>query len=218
MESDYNGIEHSDNELNKLKLRKYVYQMFEENLINENYLQEILNKIDSINEADLMKEITDKDLTNYNNVKNFFLNIRKKQPDEVRDLNDYFYVIIGENEISFHLKITDLKPFINRQGLSLLENEFEDAMTSLAQIVKEKENINGISAISHLVRKGFIGSLFEQYGFKVYSKKVEDAKNDEFLQKFYDKFKNYNGKNYTQLGIAYISREDFLDLMSQNKL
>ncbi len=133
------------------------------------------------------------------------------------DLNEFYHIFLSEKSISFHFTPLDAKEFMNRKGIELLHSEFDNAMKRLADILKENESVTSITAVSHLIKKGLISSWFSEYGFMLNIKPIDEVKNDSMLYQFYEKFKNYNGKNYSSIGMAYIDAKEFLELMKEKR-
>ena len=178
----------------------------------------IFERINSLDDKTLVNLIVENGLLNSENVRVFITNaLGSRTNDEVRiDLNDFFYAIVSGGDVSLHFAPLDASSLMNREGIELLHSQFRDAMKQLSQVVKDNENIKNISAVSHLIKKMF-ASWFQEYGFQVVVKPIEEAKTDPMLGKYYDRFKNYNNKSYSSIGMASIDANEFINIMGDNQ-
>lgn len=198
------------------RFKEIVNNLINSGVINEQYRVLINEKIDSTDEKYLVDLIISNGLLNVENTRVFISNLLETIYSTQRvDLNEFFYIIISGGDISFHFAPLDASSLMNREGIKLLHNQFGDAMKKIVEVVREREDIKTISAVSHLIKKMF-ASWFQEYGFQVVVKPIDEAKNDPSLGQYYERFKNYNNKSYSSIGMARIDANEFVKLNGDN--
>lgn len=125
-------------------------------------------------------------------------------------------ISFGTNNHTMHIHLvpTDAHFLLNRQGLNSAEFSLIDALEKIQDMMENNEeykDINQVYAVSGLIKRP-IDKIFVKLGFDVKTMKIEDAKNDEELSKFYERFKDKN-----KLGRAVISKEKLLSKEWNNK-
>lgn len=125
-------------------------------------------------------------------------------------------ISFGTNNHTMHIHLvpTDAHFLLNRQELNSAEFSLIDALEKIQDMMENNEeykDINQVYAVSGLIKRP-IDKIFVKLGFDVKTMKIEDAKNDEELSKFYERFKDKN-----KLGRAVISKEKLLSKEWNNK-
>ena len=123
------------------------------------------------------------------------------------NLNELVSFGRDDNTIHIHLVPTDARFLLNREGLKTAELSLIDALEKIQNMLIQDESykdINNIYAVSGLIKRP-IHIIFQRLGFDVKTMKIQEAKNDEELGNFYERFKDKK-----DLGRAKMSKEKLI--------
>ena len=179
------------------------YQTEDNSKVIEFYMDKISNKTSDEAWQEILENKGIKDIENLKRLVVGTLEEHKKQHEfiEVNDLVKY-----GKTDTTIHIHLVpeDAKNLLSREGLYESELELIDALEKLREIVKEDDKIEQVCGVSGLIKRP-ISDIFYNLGFDVKSMRIEEAKEDEELKRFYETFKDKKS-----LGRASIKREELL--------
>lgn len=174
---------------------------------NEGEIQKYIDQITLMNDVQWEQFLAEKSLNSIEEV--------QKMAEKLLASSNFFplneLISYGYNEHTLHIHVVpkDVKNLLSREGLKKAEIALIDALEKIQEMLKWDEsfsNVNQVYAVSGLIRKP-ISKVFEQLDFDVKSMPIEQAKEDEELSKFYEKFQDKK-----ILGRAVLSREILLSL------
>lgn len=172
-------------------------------IADKRLIQDYLIKINNISEGALQNILKQNNIQSEEDLKSYVKNNMDAQ-NKFIELNDFVSYGKSKDTIHIHVVPKDARFLLNRNGLNIAEYKLIEALEKLQEITKNDEslkNIKEIYAVSGLIKKP-ISTIFENLEFDVKSMKIDDAKNDEELKKFHERFKDK--KN---LGRARLSKE-----------
>jgi hypothetical protein len=111
-------------------------------------------------------------------------------------LSECMYCGINEKNRSIHIHLASSKDFINKDNLKNFYLDIENGFKKLAEIVRDDERIQKITAMSWIVAKS--EDRMKDLGFTIEGAISDDVKN------------RYFKKETRPISSAFINREDFL--------
>ena len=178
------------NEENKGKINSYIVKV--QNM-GEKEWQSFINEKSIVTVSDLAELI------------NRFTN--NKEESKFKSLNDMISYGTGGDTLHIHVIPNDVRDLLNKEGLKKAEVYVIDALEKIKEMINNNEdlsNINSIYAVSGILR-GPIIRIFKNLSFDIKEMNIDEAKNDEELSVFYERFKDNK-----KLGRAKISRDKLL--------
>lgn len=135
--------------------------------------------------------------------------LKKEDMIVLNDLIKYGYI---NSTIHIHTVIDDAHNMLSRKGLQEAKQKLIDALEKIQIILQEDpkmKNINKIYAVSPILRRPII-DIFEDLDFDIKVLNANQAKEDEELKAFYERFQKKSKKQIKKLGRACISKEKLL--------
>lgn len=137
---------------------------------------------------------------------NMILNQRENENNEFVNLNDIVMYGNSGDTIHIHLIPKDARNLFNGNGFKYVKAQLIDALEKISVLLETEEykEVKQVYAVSGLIRKS-VGEMFDSLGFDVKVKRIKEARQDEELSVFTDRFKEQKA-----LGRAKISKEKLL--------
>lgn len=195
-------LENLRTEENFDRIEKYVKMI---DSMSDNDMEKILAQARIVTIDDFKKEIQRK--------------ISIRESTNFTSLNDIVSYGYSGNTIHIHLLPKDGKFLLNKDGLKMAELKLIEALEQLKSLILTDDNLkntNQIYAVSGLIKRP-ISTLFTNLGFDVKTMKIEKAKEDSELKKFYDRFKDKKDIGRAILPTKILFSPKWEDLKNERK-
>lgn len=175
---------------------------------NEEKINGYINRVESMNDNEWTTFINERSVETIEDLSKLIDKfMSNRQEAKFKPLNDMISYGTSGNTLHIHVIPQDVRDLLNKEGLKKAENYVIDALEKIKEMLGSKEdlsNIDGIYAVSGILR-GPIIKIFENLNFDTKEMDIDDAKNDEELGVFYERFKSNK-----KLGRAKISKNELV--------
>ena len=177
---------------------------------NKGKIQDLLGKIEKISDEELAKILSERKIKSAKDVKKI-VEGEEKKPRMARhkfeNLNEIVSFGATDSTIHIHLIPEDAHHMLTREGWTKAELALIDAMEKIkGKLGKEKKykKIQQVYAVSPIMT-GIVSRWFKELGFDVKTLPMEQAKEDEELSKFTERFEGAG-----KLGRANLTKEQLM--------
>lgn len=208
----------SDN-MTKQAVLNILLEMYNYNEIDEQNYHNFVSVLNRKTDEEVAEAFRHENIITVVQLRNHILkHVQTNETGRTYNFNEYYYALVHGNTASIHFTLKDARHLMNKEGIKLLEDKFDDFMIKLSEFLKENPEVENVTAVSHLIRDNFGGPWFKKYGFDVKVINTEDMKNNEEMKQFYDVFANYNNKKRSKVGYAKETSENLIKKVNEMKL
>ncbi len=177
---------------------------------NKGRIEELMGKIDRISDEELEKILKERKIKSAKDVKKV-VEGKEKKPIMTRHkfekLNDVVSFGITNETLHVHLVPKDAHHMLTREGRKEAQMALIDAMEKIKEKLagdKKYERVQHVYAVSPIMT-GIVSRWFKELGFDVKTLPMEQAKEDEELAKFTERFDGAQ-----KLGRANLTKEELM--------
>lgn len=187
---------------------------------NKEKVEKIINIINSIPEEKFGDFLKEKNISTMDDVKKEFNRINMPETQQKFDeLNELVMFGKSNNTIHIHLIPKDARFLFNREGLKKAELQLIDSIEKINEIVSSNEeykDVKQIYAVSGIIKPP-ISNMFKNLDFDVKIMKINEAKNDKELGRFYELFKDKKNLGRAVISIEKLKTQEWNDKKNHRK-